>query len=150
MLMILHPALIFVVCVVINLILKLITPRFGAFRRGIDTVLFCSIVIGFTAGPVQGAIYGALIAMTYYIFRSIRWDYAFFVIPINMVIGFLAGLFNNMDLFLLGNILFILYHILTFIAIGMIMKRAEMKYGVFIFVNYITTIILLKIAEFIF
>ena len=144
--MALSPVVVFAASVAINLIFKLLTPKFGGFRRGIDTVLFCSVYIGYTAGSYQGALYGILIAITYYVFRSTGWVYSVFVIPINGFIGYLAGIFAGMDLMILGNLLFVVYHALTFIVVGIILRRAELKYLAFIVFNYISTIVLLRIA----
>jgi hypothetical protein len=142
--MALDPFFIFVACVVLNVVLKVLTPFLGVFRRGIDTVLFCSVLIGHIYGSVTGALYGALIAMSYYILRSRQWDYAFFIVPINMIIGYIGGFTAEMDLLLAGHILFAVYHILSFIAIGLFLRRAEFKYGIFVIFNYITTILLLQ------
>ncbi len=144
--MVLPAAAVFVASAVLNVALKFITPNIGALRRGIDAILFCSIYIGYTAGSSQGALYGILIALTHYVFRGAGWEYVVFVVPINALVGYLAGMFQGMDLFVLANLLFIVYHIFTFIAVGLILKKAGIGYVPFLIFNYASTVILLRIA----
>lgn len=142
-----QPVLIFLLSFVFNVAAKVVTPFLGKFRAGIDAMLFCAIATGFVGGVRSGFAYSFLIAVTYYIVRSKHWDYAAFVIPINMLMGILAGLLNTMPFMSLGLLIFFIYHVLSFILFGIVLQKVGPGYVLFVILNFITTYGLLLLAE---
>lgn len=125
---------------------RILTPFLGKFRSGIDSLLFCAVLTGFLGGLRSGLFYGFLIAVTYYIFTSKRWDRAAFVIPMVALSGMLAGILH-LPLIMLGLVVFIIYHTVSFLLFGLLLKNTGPGYAIFVILNFITTYGLLQIAE---
>lgn len=143
----LQPIVIFLISFAFNIAAKLATPFLGKFRTGMDAMLFCAIAAGYVGGVRSGFAYGLLIAITFYVVRSRHWDYAAFVIPVNMLMGILAGLLNTMPLMALGLLLIFIYHAVSFLIFGVILQKVGPGYVFFVILNFITTYALLLLAE---
>ena len=139
--------IIFIISVGLNFIFRALTPYVGVFRRGFDTVVFCAITAGYIGGIKDGLLFGILIAVAYYLWRSKQWDMAMFVIPLAGLTGALAGIFNNIEYIQLGLGLFVFYHIISGFMIATVYKQMGFQYMTFITINFVTTFILLQIAS---
>jgi len=139
------PIWVFLISLAFNIIIKILTPFLGRFRSGIDSLLFCAVVAAFVGGPRSGLFYGFLIAASYYITSSRRWHHAAFVIPLVAFMGFLAGILE-MPLVTLGLVIFFIYHAVSFVLFGLLLKNTGPGYTLFVILNFITTYALLVIA----
>lgn len=140
------PVWIFLASLAFNITVRLATPFLGRFRSGIDSLLFCAIATGFLGGVRSGLFYGFLIGVTYYMFTSKRWTRAAFVIPMTALMGMLAGMLD-FPLIALGLIIFFVYHIISFVLFGLVLKSAGPGYAIFVILNFITTYALLQLAD---
>ena len=137
---------IFLFSLALNFLFRFLTPSFGAYRRGLDTVLYCSIATGYVGGSDSGLLYGGLIAFSYYLFRSRQFDYAVFVIPLAALTGAIAGMFSMQEFMTVGLGLFLFYHIIS-ATVVMLYRYIALQYLSFVGMNFITTFLLLRITD---
>jgi len=138
---------IFLISLALNFFFRRISPYLGAYRRGFDTVVFCAITTGYIGGINDGAIYGILIAIAYYIWRSKQWGHALFVIPLAGLTGALTGMFNNHPYLQIAAIMFGFYHIVSALMVTTVYKTMGFRYITFMLVSFVTTFILFGITS---
>jgi len=138
---------IFVVSLALNFFFRRISPYIAAYRRGFDTVVFCAITTGYVGGIKDGAIYGILIAIAYYVWRSKQWGHAMFVIPLAGLTGALAGVFNDQPYLQIAALMFGFYHLISALMVTTVYKTIGFRYMTFIVVSFVTTFLLFGIAN---
>jgi len=137
-----EPWIVFVISVALNFLFRTVTPYFGAFRRGFDAVVFCSVTTGFIGGIKDGLLFGALIAITYYIWRSSQWSHALYVVPLAALTGAVAGILQAHPYFQVAAALFAFYHIGSALIVTTVYRSMSFRYLVFIAANFATTFLL--------
>src|SRR3989338_8297266 len=138
--------IIFLVSLALNFLFKKMSPYLAAYRRGFDTVVFCAISTGYVGGIKDGAIYGILISIAYYIWRSKQWGHAMFVIPLAGLTGALAGVFNGQPYFQIAPIMFGFYHLISALMVTTVYKTMGFRYVTFIAVSFVSTFLLFWFA----
>ncbi|MBI4014840.1 MAG: hypothetical protein HY365_02700 [Candidatus Aenigmarchaeota archaeon] len=134
--------LVFAVSVALNFLVRAVTPYFGAFRRGFDTVVFCSVTTGFIGGIKDGLLFGVLIAVTYYAWRSSQWSHALYVVPLAALTGVFAGMLQAQPYFQVATALFAFYHAISALVVTTVYRSMSFRYLVFIAANFATTFLL--------
>jgi len=123
-----------------NILIRLITPGFGSYRIGIDSMPTVPIVVGYLFGLSAGFWSGIIIGFSM-ILRSKRLEYLPLVVVANAMIGILSSFFTSWSLFPLAILMIFIYHLFGLVVINIV---SELRPGFFIFValNTITTLIL--------
>src|SRR3989338_9108321 len=118
------PALwIFLIALLFNIVAKFAFGFLGRIRHGADAVLFCSILVGYFYGAKSGILYGALIALAFYII-NLNWiAHALYVIPLNAASGAFAAFLSGSSLLAATVYVLIFYHAISF-AIAMLGYRS--------------------------
>ncbi len=144
--MTLAPYMIFLASFAFNLAALFGLRFIGRFRLGLDSLLFCAIATGYTGGIKSGLAYGLLVAVLFYVFSG-HWEHAMFVIPLNGIMGVLAGLLQSLPLFWVALIVMVIYHAASFLITTYLLHRSGLGYALFVAVNAATTFALFLLAQ---
>ncbi len=135
----LSAVVIFIIALAFNLIIKLSTPFLGKFRTGIDSLLFCSITAGYFYGIKAGILYGALIAIAFFLINLRRVAHAPYVVPLNAASGMMAAFLNTTPLITAMVMVMIFYHVISFVFVSFIYRSVGPGYFLFAALNFVTT-----------
>lgn len=138
--MVLHWILWVVAGIMINWMIKFVTPSLGSVRRGIDVMPSFPIFIGYVYGFAPGFWSGVIISAAYYMTRSRRLSYAPLVIFMNAVVGALAAFLPSWDFVALSLLLLAVYHVVSG-SVFVAFNSVKPGYALFVFLNVVVSIL---------
>ena len=110
-----------VINIIVALMKRLIIKRFiNDFVKGIELIMFSTIIISFAYGSKMGMLVGGLSMVINYIFEGRFSIYFVLTIPLYMIIGYLSWFFNQTDVVLYSIIVLIIYNLTNFILVSLI------------------------------